>query len=457
MKGVLAFLKINPILIVAVIVAIGSVVWLLMISGEGSEFVKKLDSRQSIAGQLDKFTKVTVTMPPDTTDGEAKSVTVAINNKGIDALEAGYEKMQTEFLNIFELASQYNKSNYRPIDDNLFPVPSKSSKLFYAKNIYRDYFRRLMLPFSADVKVEPRLDAGKPPTKEEINAVIERAKEDFLGGFALAKGAGQLNESQKAELARQVRNALINMLKDRARSIHIYAETDPESKEFPFTIDGWSNPKQDLTPDIAEVWESQMKLWYTQALCWLIMDINAVHDPQSNVLNRPIKRLHELTVVPGYVGVNSTGGMNGGTGVKAASKGGKDAPKTPGTLSGKPAKGLGDADAALPSDFGISPTGRRSNPIYDVRHARIKMIVDWEQFPVFLHKLNDSNFMTVLSVQIEDVDEYEHLREGFVYGKNDVVQVDMVIESLWLRKWTQEFMPPKVKTSLGIATGAPGK
>ena len=37
-----------------------------------------------------------------------------------------------------------------------------------------------------------------------------------------------------------------------------------------------------------------------------------------------------------------------------------------------------------------------------------------------------------------------------MYGSGDMVQVDLIIESLWLRLWTLEMMPDDVKISLGL-------
>ena len=58
--------------------------------------------------------------------------------------------------------------------------------------------------------------------------------------------------------------------------------------------------------------------------------------------------------------------------------------------------------------------------------------------------------MTVIKAEITDLDEYELLQEGYVYGHNDVVRANLVIESLWFRNWTQDLMPTIVKEKLLI-------
>ena len=444
MKPVLNFIKSNPILIASVLLFIGATVWLVLILGQGGKFKKELSSRGGLTGQLEQYKSVAVTLPPVTPDGAAETKTVAINVKGIQALDEVYKQMQKEYAAIFKVAADYNRGTYTPIEDGLFPTPTNNAKVFYAKKIYRDTFRRLLLPFSPDVKQEPRLHAGMPPSAKELDARLTQARADFVGGFATAKGEADLAEQDRERLRKLLQETLIGALKERATSLHIYADTDPASKEFPFVIDGWSDPKLDTRPSIEAVWESQMKLWYIQSLSWLLMDLNRVHDPQANILNRPIKRLYAMDVVPGYVGVNSKGGLNAKTRAQLLEA------KDNGVLDPKKPASMGSPDARLPDDFGISPTGRRSNPIYDVRHARLHVVVDWERYPELLHKLNDSNFFTVISAQITDVDEYAHLREGFLYGRGDMIEVEMVIESIWLRDWTTQLMPDGVKTALAV-------
>src|SRR5690606_17877022 len=91
------------------------------------------------------------------------------------------------------------------------------------------------------------------------------------------------------------------------------------------------------------------------------------------------------------------------------------------------------------------------NTLYDVRHVWLTVDVDYQRLPELFDSLARVNFMTVLKMKIEDVDEYEMWRGGFVYGTSDVQRVTMLIETLWLRDWTLELMPDRVKERLGIA------
>jgi hypothetical protein len=47
------------------------------------------------------------------------------------------------------------------------------------------------------------------------------------------------------------------------------------------------------------------------------------------------------------------------------------------------------------------------------------------------------------------VDEYAALREGFVYGSGDAVEAGILIETVWLRHWTNDLMPITVRQRIG--------
>lgn len=114
--------------------------------------------------------------------------------------------------------------------------------------------------------------------------------------------------------------------------------------------------------------------------------------------------------------------------------------------------GVGEVAKPNPTKgFWVAHTGRQSNPLFDVWHARVTVLVDSQRLPELFNALSEVNFMTVLRISvIRDVDEYEALQQGFVYGQDDVVEAELVIETVWLRQWTAQFMPNAIKSHLQI-------
>jgi len=199
----------------------------------------------------------------------------------------------------------------------------------------------------------------------------------------------------------------------------------------------------------------------------------------ANVLEAPVKRLIRIDVAPGYVAVGEqqgavigfsnarqstrttgSGGPQGGLRSGLSRSPGRDPrmlrmPGPMGMAGGRPGRmdRFSDEteseeeesterppDGKLQEDYELSPTGRRSNQLYDVRHATVSLVIDSKSIGLLLANLARVNFMTVLVSSIEDVDEYEHLHghegQSYVYGPQDAVKLDMVIETIWLRRWT---------------------
>ena len=138
-------------------------------------------------------------------------------------------------------------------------------------------------------------------------------------------------------------------------------------------------------------------------------------------------------------GVEEQGGGPGPMGASAAA-GIYSAPEAP------PA----GPDQPISANFYTGPSGRVSNSLFDVRHVRVEMIADAQQLPIIFEAFAKVNLMTVLEVEITDIDEYDAIRDGYLYGPADAVKADLIIETIWLRDWTQQLMPEVVRQYLGI-------
>lgn len=105
----------------------------------------------------------------------------------------------------------------------------------------------------------------------------------------------------------------------------------------------------------------------------------------------------------------------------------------------------------LPIQPQVSITGRAvSTELYDVRRVRVSMVVASSRLPSVLESFSRANMMTVLDVDVGEVDVWRDLRQGYYYGTDHVVQADVLLESLWLRAWTTAWMPDVVKRILGV-------
>ena len=243
------------------------------------------------------------------------------------------------------------------------------------------------------------------------------------------------------------REKLIDFIQTHAQKIHMYADTNIGSPTFPFDVGRWSEPGP--RPLMSEVWEGQMGLWIQHDIAAAIAQTNGVQNKKRSVIDSPVKRLIQIRVVPGHVGLRGArGGLTDDPGVAAPG-----AEVLNPTMAAAVA-GLGSDNTQATDDFSVSPTGRSSNAAYDVRHVKLSFVVDSEKLPVLFTNLHGINLMTVLKMDIATVDEYSALREGYFYGAGDAVRVDLLIETIWLRDWTAKLMPTAVRNRLGVQNPA---
>jgi len=430
-KQVLHWMRHNPIAVGSAVICLVAIVFLLIVRSKGQDLVQQAQNRTQMIKRIESFNSTTMSLPPEKVDGMPMVHYGAVNDAAIKSLQSTYSKMNEDYKKILELAERHNRGDanrgrHLPFFDGLFPDPGNRTYLIYdAIDPYQRAFTNMLGP---SVEGEPyRLNAGGPVDRAVIDETASTAERSYRARTNIGSTETP-TPNQLAQMAQEKQRAVLDAIHQQARSIHIYATRES------FQIDPWPSNIATSTPKIEDIWESQLNLWIQQDIVQTIARTNRVTNPEYNVIVAPIKRLNKIDIVPGYVGINTGGGI------------------TSHGAYGAPASG----DSTLPDNFSVSPTGRLSNTIYDIRHVWVDMDVDIQQLPVFMDELVQTNFMSVLKVEMTDVNEYTLLSEGFFYGTADVVRIRMLIETLWLRSWTVQYMPKAVKELIGVPETAPG-
>ncbi len=178
----------------------------------------------------------------------------------------------------------------------------------------------------------------------------------------------------------------------------------------------------------------------------------AANESADSVINAPVKRLISLALVdapPVAVAGGTGGGAGGGFGLSGPGSNPRRGGKSPGGADA-PRGVAANPSAEVRLDFGVSLTGRTSNPLYDVRYVQLVVIVDTQRIPELLDSLVRQNFITVIDVQYDAVDAFDEASNGYFYGGGGVSMLTLELETVWLREWTAAFMPPDLKRALGI-------
>jgi len=443
-SNILSLIKNNTITLVSALVVVLCVGFLVYLTLQGSAFKEELLEREAAINTISQLYRTRVRIPPEEADGRPRSLSIVVNTTAIDKLDQAYKRMDKEYREIFDLAVQLNQHNHLPMLDGLFPSTNDGALPFEAQDKYLESFEDMLGEHSSNALL-PRLDAGEPPSKEVLDREFQEATNEFLrtgvGPRSKTPSVDDLSEAEREQLENRRRDAVLGVLTSRAEDIHIYAQTSRSDQFFPFDIGGWAS--QTAFPDMWQIWEGQRGLWVQQDIAEAIARANRTSDNKTNVMIAPVKRLISIDVAPGYVGIHHNGLLTGGNIPDDA---------TTTVLSKPESLSLGSPDQPLPDNFAVAPSGRRSNAIYDVVHTRVVVHADYQRLSELFNSLARVNLMTVLRVEVTQLDEYEMLQEGYVYGSGDVVEAELIIESIWLRDWIEPLMPPRVKQYMGIAT-----
>lgn len=465
MNQALNWIRANPVLIAAgavILVALLFVGWVY--SASATLRTEIADSQKSVR-ELERFLDQSVQLPPETLGDEPMRVEgVTFNRPAIQRLQNIFTHLNGEAEALRDQAEQINRDGHTVLLDGVFPsVTSGGAARFDFQNRYRFAMDSLLGSRAAAEELgrllgkdrpTPYLESGLPPSAEELEALIEQAVRD--GQRAMGVG---LSDQQRTQIRDEARGLMLQRVLSRAREIDIYAdprlELDPTTFNpgFPLTVASWAF---DGTPPLLwQMWEGQMLYWIQSDIIKALAQANGVDssapEAAANVLEAPVKRLLSLEVLPGSVGLHNGGGVGTAAGGREANAANSltvlslpNAP--PATLT------QGSPDVAIAANYHFSPTGRRSTPLIDVRHVRLKLHADYHRLPQLINAISGTNLMSVVDLSLRGLDEadFATLDGPYFYGEGEIVEVDLLIESVWLKSWLSAIMPPDVRQAYGV-------
>ncbi len=420
MSNLIHWARTNLVTVICLLViALAAVFYVVITRPAGAALRQEMAEAESLRTALQRLERGSV--EAIAAEGEAEPIEISrpINEADVRQLEGIFREMATGYHDLFELAVDFNRNDHRPLVEGLFPEPLADARLFAAIMAYTQGFYNQ----SPDQPgLYQQLGAGTPPTDQEIGEHLALTEQNFIS----ARG-GTLLEAERAQLARAKATAHRELITNRAAEIRLYAEPPQRQNRVilaPGIFDMGEWARRTEKPAIGEVWEGQMGLWIQQDLVQAINLANhlATPSPEARVPHLPVKRVLGMTIDPQYIGVSERQtSVRGGASTPTASSSSSD---------------------SLPRNFAASPTGRVCNRLYDVRMANLSVIIDARRIPLLLDAISRINFMTPIVMSVDDVNEYQHFAEGYFYGQNvDVVQLNLQVETLWMRRWTVGHTP----------------
>jgi len=290
--------------------------------------------------------------------------------------------------------------------DNFLPTMARSTDGHAFNRIYSRMVPSLLL------RLVGSSSPAVAPTTNEITLAFEADKAARLSKAPLDLKGGVLQPPTGLSDPKILQDFTKKFVSNRAANIKMYVH------ENAFVIEPWMD--KGIEPTEAQIFETFVHQWIQEDVVRSIMHVN---EKSKNVGESAVKRLDKISI-------GGEGGALFVAGARAAD-----------------ASGI---------DFSKSMTGRTGSGEYDVVMLNISMIIDPSKLNAFCEALYvQNNGYTVLNIKQQSVDPYLAASEGYLLGVNQCVSVQMQIECLMFRKWTDKLMPAEFRRSLGPDTARP--
>ncbi len=409
MKKILAFVKANLLSVICIAVTIISLPVLIFLgAGKASAIQEEvqgdLDGKNRTLQQVEfqyQFEPVTPEMAPVEI---RRAPTKAMN----EAMKSWGEQLRAQSAESIELIVDRNSEDHRVLLEGLFPEPAEPervSKLQQVVELWPNAHRALI----------ERVGAGAPPDAETLRAKLNIAWRQRVENIRSTRGV-----EPGVEDLEQIRASLreMRLSEYRAAASELRFYVDPGAF---VDVEAWS---QNSLPDMSTVWDWQWKHWIHADLLRALALANTEGQWERSLLEGPVKRLNGVSV---------------------------SRMQFSGETQRTPIEYVTD----IAPNWSASETGRSGWPaaqqgLYDVRYATINVMIDGARLKQVIEAIAATNLMRVVQVDLRDADPSLDLYEGFIYGGGRIVQAEFVIETVWLRSWTRDYMPPAVKRAMGV-------
>jgi hypothetical protein len=461
-QKILAWAKSNILLVVLLIVSIAAAVGLPMFAASWrSSLEQELTARAKNFRSLDSLEKTSVTPP-----GGGQPQSVLVNRQLVDRYSEIADAMKADADEVLTDAMAINQRQHKVLfAGQLFPSPPSQAQMeTMPQKLHRD-IDAMYLSLLQEIR------AGEPPAINDLAASLEKARVfQFLETQINKKPDAELTPDERSQLETFLSEQRLSLLHRRAGDIGVYANED---------ILGIPRFDLQAIPGIGELFNWQWRLWAVSDVIGAVATTNG----EQSELTAPIKHLVSLDIlglpIPDEAasasgtsrsrpskprrgsGPPKMGGPGGGGGGGSMGVGPPDAGYGSGGSVHPPEEdwpGMEDGgsqpqrpNAGEPMDATESFTGHASG-VYDILQAQLTMVVSTARVPDILDGFSEYGFMTVLDIDLQPVDKFEALRQGYDYGPGPASELTVVLELAWLRAWTVEYMPDSVKRPLGLAS-----
>lgn len=446
MSGFLSWLKSNIVIVILAILTIVPlpVAWYIA-GGMNSKLREERQNEATKALRDVEGATVTYTLPVLGENEEEISDTGPANSVKTAFYKAEREKREQMVAEVKERAVEFNAKNHGVLVPGLLPMPERGAP---AQLLPFEMAKRVQATggdnaTSAYDELFRQLRIRSPLDSEVLREQIAARKQALMTQIAPGISENDMEESARAQISQQLVEQRLGALETHARDTSFYADASVLPPSVPRTVPA-------VAPSVETCFNWQADYWLISDLFSAFVAANDQFDTRGvggNVIDGAVKRIESIAIDP-FVTVTAPTLSAAPVETREAGPHGSNIYASERSSRSSSRRGA-EGTAALSSE---PFTGRRTeqSDLYDVRYVKVTLIASYKKLPALINAISSENFMTVLDADIYAVDPWDLISQGYYFGTDHPVRVEMEIETLWLRSWTKAYMPPAVREQLGI-------
>lgn len=443
MKKILGWVKSNLVIVISLVVILVSLPLGYVFSSSWNKKVRTAREAEAKKALADvTSTSVTYALPAAMPGDKPLELKTIPTSQMTEWFKEQRDRVHAEVKGVVTQATEFNQKARKPLVEGLFPQATnrrEEERLIFAfvaalcgdpEREQPSAYQRLISRFNAG----DRSDAAK----------MAGTLQDLSERLKAANGNRALTVEEAAALSKQLTDRRIGELRRRAQEVSFYASVGAFSVDTNQQKSGWSNvpvSKSTSVPTLDECFIYQWDYWVIEDVMAALSRANTNASGEELMVERaPVKRLVSLLIKdpPIYGAESATRSERGG------------GPEGYGPSAPEPVFAF---EGGVPLDPMVSVSGRKTdaeqNDVYDVRVAELTLIVASDQLQTVLSAFSQTNFMTVIDLDMVDVDPWAELKDGYYYGPDHVVKATIGLETVWLRSWLGPLMTPTVANNIG--------
>lgn len=433
MKNAMGFIKKRWPMIVAIVVILVALPVAWIVSGNLNAGIKQRqeNAANNLMQRLDGL-KVNYELPAAFEGMETVTQSGMPHRDYTEFFRNEQQKQNERLQQVTGEIIEFNRKGRGLLVEGLFPKqPEDDSEA----QLLRLRMQDMLIPGDGDSAYERLLAGLNATTPPEPMSVLDQLNDTRARLFereSAQTGSTDMEPEEREAMEQELSAQRVSLYARPAQEHSIYMSIDVLPEGSPFQVaPGFPRRALSNTPNHGTTFLWQMDYWLAQDLFGFLGQANTRNGDLLPIVEAPIKRVLEIDGRPLKL----------------------DRMASQGEFAEPIDRGPDPAVQMFEPRFHASPSGREANwlnQLYDIRRVRMSLVVDSARIPEIIDAAAQYNLITVVDLDIEPVNVWLDLEQGYYYGPDHVVQLNLELELVYLRAWTAPLMPNIIRQELGL-------